>query len=183
MSIFDLFKSTKGSDDDDLGGIDPERGHPRALELIPDEFFWDCTDELGPFGSDEGDTALEEWRDWRRDHPDKPLIDCLHWTIREVGEMDPADYTPALAEPGTVEAMMDDPDIDDDHFIYTLDASVIATGFGQLADEGTIEADAKPLIATALQRQIAYAQLSTDWSHADAYQRNLRRLQEVLERA
>jgi uncharacterized protein YfeS len=28
-------------------------------------FFWSCSDELGLFGSDEGDTTLAEYRNWR----------------------------------------------------------------------------------------------------------------------
>lgn len=29
-------------------GIDVEYAHPRAVELIPEDFFWDCCDELAP---------------------------------------------------------------------------------------------------------------------------------------
>ena len=52
-------------DDEERYGIRKEFAHPRAIELIPDDFFWNCVDELSPFGSDEGDTALAEYREWR----------------------------------------------------------------------------------------------------------------------
>jgi uncharacterized protein YfeS len=63
-------------------GIDINHAHERAVELIPEEFFWSCIDELAPFGSDEGDTALVEFRDWRKQNPKIPTIECLKWVIR-----------------------------------------------------------------------------------------------------
>jgi uncharacterized protein YfeS len=49
--------------DEEIYGIDKAHANKRAIELIPEEFFWSCIDELSPFGSDEGDTALAEFRD------------------------------------------------------------------------------------------------------------------------
>lgn len=170
-------------EDENLGGIDKERGHPRAIQLVPDDFFWDCSDELAPFGSDEGDTALAEYRDWRRDNPDEPLESCLVWTIESVGEIDASEYSDAIHDEATVRAQLADPDYDDEQLIYVTDVSVIATAFGQLADEGTIDAAAKPYAARALMRQMVWARLQTDWSHAQAYLGNLSRLQAVLAEA
>lgn len=164
-------------------GIDRAQGHPRALELIPDEFFWDCADELGPFGSDEGDTALDEFREWRREHPDDPVEGCIIWTIEAVGEMDVDEYSDGIADEKLVAELMEDDDFDDQQYIYTLDISVIATGFGQLADEGRIDPEVKPYLARALARQIMYANLSKGWDHAGQYVENLRRLQQVLQLA
>ncbi len=44
--------------EDEPYGIEKEHAHQRAIQLVPEEFFWDCVDELAPFGSDEGDMAL-----------------------------------------------------------------------------------------------------------------------------
>lgn len=136
------------SDDQEVDrhGINREFGHPRALELVPDDFFWDCVDELGPFGSDEGDTALEEYRGWRREHPNAPLLECLTWTIEQVSEADFEDYTDGIARKQRLLEQLADHTFDHQHFIYTVDISVIATGFGQLADEGKIDQSAKPTI-------------------------------------
>jgi len=30
--------------EDEIYGIDKEFAHQRAIELIPEEFFWDCID-------------------------------------------------------------------------------------------------------------------------------------------
>lgn len=170
-------------EDQDADGIDKARGHPRALQLIPDEFFWDCTDELGPFGSDEGDTALFEYRNWRRENPDRPLAECLVWTIEAVGEMDVAAYSDAILDESVVAAQIQDPDFDDQHFIYTTDISVVATGFGQLADEGTIDTDAKAYVERALGRLVVWARLQPDWPHGETFIANLARLGQVLAEA
>jgi hypothetical protein len=37
--------------------------------------------------------------------------------------------------------------------MFTLDTTIIATGLGQLMDEGRIDADAKPYIHIAIKRQ------------------------------
>ena len=166
-----------------LGGIDKDRGHPRAIQIIPDEFFWDCTDELAPFGSDEGDTALSEYRDWRKEKPDEPLEECLIWTIESVGEIDASEYSDAIFHEPTVREQIEDPDFDDQQLIYTTDVSVIATAFGQLADEGKIDAAAKPYAARALKRQAVWAKLQPDWAHADEYIGKLSRLQAALAEA
>ena len=45
-------------------GINRERAHPKAKSWFPEQFFWSCVNEFAPFGSDEGDTALNDYREW-----------------------------------------------------------------------------------------------------------------------
>ena len=59
----------------------PEAAHPRARELMAEEFFRDFADEDAPFGSDEGDTALYECRDWWQSHAGVSLVDCFSWIM------------------------------------------------------------------------------------------------------
>jgi len=165
---------------DEQYGIDKERGHPRAVKLIPDEFFWDCADELAPFGSDEGDTALEEFREWRKKNPKSSVDECITWVIESVGEMNADEYTDEIASESRIKKQLADEDFDDQQYIYTVDVSVIATGFGQLADEGRIDPTAKPYLRRALQRQIVWAKLV---KFDGAYVRNLQRLQRALDEA
>jgi uncharacterized protein YfeS len=160
-------------------GIDIDHSHKKAIELIPEEFFWDCADDLAPFGSDEGDTALAEFRDWRKSNPTKPTLDCLKWTIEGVGEMDFKDYNRQLLSREKILSQIQDKDFDDSQYIFTLDISVIATGFGQLVDEGLIETANKEIIQIAIERQILWAELLERWPHASQYISNLK----VLERA
>ena len=168
---------------EELYGIDEERAHPRARELAPERFFWDCGDELAPFGSDEGDTALAEYREWRQANPDSPLLDCLVWTIESVGEIELSDFNESILSPELINTQVADPDFDDQQYVYTVDASIIATGLGQLVDHGEIDQDAKPVISLALRRQILWARAQSAWPHADEYVQNLKVLQRILANA
>jgi uncharacterized protein YfeS len=132
---------------------EPETAHPRARELMPEPLLWDCVDEEAPFGSDEGHDAYYEFREWRSTHPDGRLVNCLAWIMEDELES----YTLALAEDAQVEADLESPEdafLADSYDVFTLDATVIATGLGQLLDEGRIDADAKPFLHVALARQL-----------------------------
>lgn len=168
---------------DEKYGIDIDHAHERAIALIPDEFFWSCIDELAPFGSDEGDMALAEFRGWRAENPDTPTLECLIWTITSVGEMEFPDYNRLLVNREKVLAQIEDEAFDDDQYIHTLDVSVIATGFGQLVDEGVIDPANKEVIQIAIDRQILWAELSAEWEHAQEYIGNLKVLDRVLKEA
>lgn len=120
---------------------------------MPEPVLWDCVDEEAPFGSDEGHDAYYEFREWRSTHPSAKLVDCLSWIM----EGDLASYTHALAEDAQVEADIESPEdafLADSYDMFTLDATVIATGLGQLLDEGRIDTDAKPFIEVAVARQL-----------------------------
>ena len=164
-------------------GIDIEHAHKKAVELIPEEFFWSCLDELGPFGSDEGDMALAEYRDWRKQNPKTPTVECLKWVIESVGEMNFEDYNQELLVSDNIKEAIEDEEYDDRQYIFTLDMSVIATGFAQLVDEGLIEEATKPIIQVAIDRQILWAKLSTDWEYAEQYINNLNILNRALKLA
>ena len=169
--------------DDEIYGIDRDKAHQRARDLVSDEFFWDCGDELAPFGSDEGDTALAEFRQWRRKNPKAPVLDCLKWTIEGVGEMDFADYNDALVNEEVILKQIEDANFNDQQYIFTLDVSVMATGFGQLVDEGKIDPNAKPVIQRAIKRQWLWAGLRTDWPFSAEYRSKLDVLERVLQQA
>lgn len=169
--------------EDEVYGIDIDHAHKRAIELIPEEFFWSCIDELAPFGSDEGDTALAEWRDWRKENKGTPSIECLKWTIEGVGEMQFKDYNEKLLSKELIKKQIADEDFDDQQYVFTLDISVIATGFGQLVDEGLIDPQNKPIIKLALDRQIIWSELQPDWEHSTEYISNLNVLKRALEKA
>ncbi len=131
---------------------EPETAHPRARELMRESLFWDCVDEGAPFGSDEGNEAYYEWRRWRTENPDAPLAECFDWILD--GNLDA--YNDVLASDSQVERDLANPDdafLSDQFDIFTLDATIIATGLGQLMDEGKIDPDAKPFIRVAIKRQ------------------------------
>lgn len=68
-------------------------------------------------------------------------------------------------------------------YIYTLDVSVISTGFAQLDDEGKIDKKIKPIINLALSRQILWAQFQSNWIHSQEYIYNLNVLLKILKLA
>jgi uncharacterized protein YfeS len=169
--------------EEEKNGIDIDYAHERAKTLIPEEFFWSCIDELAPFGSDEGDTALAEFRRWRKQNPTTPVLECLIWTITEVGEMKFSEYNRQLVDRDKIQSQLQDKGFDDQQYIYTLDISVIATGFGQLVDEGTIDHAIKEIIQIAIDRQILWAELSPEWAHGQEYIDNLMVLNRALKEA
>ena len=159
--------------------IDRDFAHERAKELVPEEFFWDCSDELAPFGSDEGDTALAEYRNWRKENDDRPLMDCVRWTVESVGQMNFEDYNERLLSPEKVRSQVEDEGYDDYQYIFTLDISVLATVFGQLVDEGKIDPDVKPVASLAIARQKLWTTAHDD-DFSDEYIGNLAVLERVL---
>ena len=169
---------------EEVYGINKDYGHQRAIELIPDDFFWNNFNELCPFGSDEGDMALAEFREWRRQNPATTILKCLQWTIESVGEMNFSDYNNSLLDDKLLEQQLQDEDFDFEQFVNTLDISIIATGFGQWADEGTLDHDAKPTIKTALERQLKVTNYNYyDENTAQEYRAYLTRLLETLPKA
>ena len=135
---------------------EPALRHPRAQELIH-ESLWSCTDELAPFGSDEGWEAYYEFRRWRAEHRDAPMVDCISWILQDGEEAYP----------------------DDDFF--TVDGTLIASILGQLVDEGRIDAEVKPYARRALERQSRLAELFG--SAADRRRRLLQLVSAAIEQA
>ncbi|GAB5554415.1 MAG: molybdate metabolism regulator [Saprospiraceae bacterium] len=165
---------------EEIYGIDKDHAHPRAIELVPEDFFWSCIDELAPFGSDEGDIALAEYRDWKKEHPNQPSYSCLKWIIEELSEKGIKDYNEKILDSTLIRSQIEDKDFDDHYYLFVVDASVISTGFGQLVDEGEIDAINKPIIQLAIRRQKIWAELS-DWGYGEEYINNLQVLERVLE--
>jgi uncharacterized protein YfeS len=139
----------------------PETAHPRALDLMQEEFFWDCVDEEAPFGSDEGHDAYYEFRRWRSDHESAPLVECLDCIME--GQLER--YSGGLCSDERVEADIKNPDgafLSKSYDTFTLDATVIATGLAQLLDEGRIDSEAKPYLHVAVSRQSHPRVISSD---------------------
>jgi len=130
----------------------PETAHPRSRELMVEPLFWDCVDEGAPFGSDEGWEAYYEWRRWRQENHAKPLTDCFDWILG--GRL--SEYDQSLAREDKIDDDLANPSMalhagyGD---MWTLDTTIIASGLGQLIDEGAIDNDAKPFLHVAIDRQ------------------------------
>ena len=131
---------------------EPDLAHPRARELMREEYFWDCTDESAPFGSDEGSDAYYEWRQWRQDNPKEGLVKCFSWILS--GRLN--EYNDKLVTDEVIEQDIVNPDdafLSEGFDIFTLDTTIISTALGQLIDEGVIDSDAKQYVMVAIKRQ------------------------------
>ncbi len=120
---------------------------------MPEAFFWDCSDEDAPFGSDEGWDAYYEWRGWRTDNPESEIKECIAWIVSD--RLD--EYNESLYSDAQVEKDIESPDdafLAEGFDIFTLDTTIIATGLGQLIDEGKIDESAKPYLLVAATRQM-----------------------------
>ncbi|GAB4020228.1 hypothetical protein GCM10028773_25410 [Spirosoma koreense] len=140
-------------------GINKQFASSESINLFPEEFFWDSVDEGAPFGSDEGDTALANFRRWRQTYPTANLTQCLKWVLEEVGETSSEAYLAQTLSKEQLNKQLSENSFDDQQYIYTLDASVIATGLGQLVDEGRIDKAAQPFISQAIDRQLIWSEL------------------------
>ena len=131
---------------------EPETAHPRARELMKDKLFWDCVNELAPFGSDEGHTAYYEWRDWRKENRIRPITSCLDWIL--MGQS--TEYNSDLISDEKIKSDLKNPEsafMSESWNTYTLDTTIIATCLGQLMDEGKIDTEAKEIMDIAIARQ------------------------------
>jgi uncharacterized protein YfeS len=129
---------------------------------MTEEFFWDCTDEEAPFGSDEGHTAYYEFRSWRRINKDENLVACFTWIMD--GE-DLENYNDKLYSDEIVEQNIENPDgafLAESYDIFTLDTTVVTTALSQLMDEGYIDTEAKPYVQVAIKRQLHPELLTSD---------------------
>ena len=126
MKLFNIFKKRPPPEkEEEIYGIDIDNSHARARALVPEEFFWDCASDVAPFGSDEGDTALAEFRQWRQENPNHSVKDCLVWTIEGVGEMEFTDYSESILKKELIQEQIEDDEFDDQQYIFTLDVSVV----------------------------------------------------------
>lgn len=166
-------------------GIDKNNAHARAIELLTEDFFWSASDELSPFGSDEGHTALCEFRKWRKKNKKISVGYCIAWVIESVGEFDDYDdYNEEnLVDELKIKNQIDNDEFDDQQYIFTLDSSVIATALGQLVDEGLIEVDYKYFVQVAINRLRIWANLHESWKYKNEFVRRLNIIEKVLEKA
>lgn len=128
-----------------------ETPSPKAIAIADYEFFWDCVDQLAPFGSDEGYMAFVELCDWREDNPNAPLIECFNWILNS-WDLNLDDYNEEILEDSNITKIIKDMSFDED--LIMLDVTIIATGFGQLILEGKIDAEVKNIVQLAVLRQM-----------------------------
>ncbi len=171
-----------------------KNAHPKAKELLKDDFYWNPIEEFSPFGNDDGSDAFHGFREWRQDHKNHspvkfieqllisweyPKFDIYKLDSDEIEKYITAktqidtsgieDQMPELMEQfnqiasGTGQEMTEEQirQIFDQTstsmgatFLYGIDNTIIAVGFGQFVLEGTIDGELKALTQLALKREL-----------------------------
>jgi uncharacterized protein YfeS len=154
-----------------------EKAHPKAKELMTDEFYFDPLEETAPFGNDDGADTYAGFKDWRTSHATDNPADFLFDQINEWGypkfdiyETDITELRPYLKESEL-----------SSRYMSGIDAAIIAIAFGQLYLEGTIHKEFKETAEIAVNRQLLPELLSL-WGDAYKFKREeqLKKMAEVL---
>ncbi len=123
-----------------------EDSHPKAVEALVDEFFWDASDPCGPFGDETGREVLEAFRDFRETEPRGEALELLgelleRWEVADTGwdAMD-ADAVQAIGE-------------EDELGLLVRDEAVIALAFAQIVVDGRVDLEVRRRAMLALGRQ------------------------------
>ncbi|AUC77441.1 hypothetical protein [Olleya sp. Bg11-27] len=128
-----------------------ETSHPNFVNSMTSGFYYDCTDEFSPFGSDDGADLLYNLEDWYRE---KRLIrNTAKWMFNQIDEMGfeyKSKDCSELMDLKTIKEIQEK----DEYLILSMDNSIIATGFGQIKITGKIDTKLKFVTLKALDRQI-----------------------------
>jgi uncharacterized protein YfeS len=65
--------------------LSPENAHPKAKELLTEDFYWSSIEESAPFGSDDGSDAFYGFREWRNINKTDSPIEYLKNLLSEWG--------------------------------------------------------------------------------------------------
>ncbi len=174
--------------------LSPETAHPKAKELLKDDFYWSPIDECAPFGNDDGSDAFYGFRKWRLNNNNKSpvkfiekLLNSWDYPKFDLYEMDTEKIKtyissktqvdtsginaqmPELIEQFKQMAKKSGQEFNEEQFkqliaqtsdnmggtfLYGIDNSIIAIGFGQYMLEGTIDSELKTLTEIAIKREL-----------------------------
>src|SRR5215203_2123336 len=152
------------------------KAHSNAKLLMNDGFFFDVIEETAPFGSDDGSGAYASFNDWRKNHPSESPVNFLKQQINEW------DYPKFDIEQTELEKLK--PYLKDDEmniqFMTGIDQAIVATAFGQLYLEGTVDNDIKELAKKSIHRELLPEILKPWGDYASIREINLNKLLVVL---
>ena len=132
--------------EDEYFELEPQNAHPKAQEILIEEFYWDPTEEAAPFGSDDGNDAFYGFLAWRKENREEKPFQYVQELIDEWG-FDNAHYQETNSE--RIEALVKE----GEYGFFSRDNVLIAVCFGQLVLEGEIDTELKELALIALERQ------------------------------
>lgn len=166
--------------DDPEEGLSPQTSHPRFASLAKENFYYSCSDELSPFGSDDGSdtfSLLEEWyqeKKFEEESISQFLCDHL-----ETWDLAPANIIIEEGIKSWEEWWQQG------NHIYCLESNCragIACALGQLKITGTIDPE---MIDTALKsiecmhwvRRVCYGE---EWPEQTEYLESMKKILEAV---
>ncbi|MET4105401.1 hypothetical protein [Hymenobacter sp. UYP22] len=136
--------------DDEEEGLAMQTSHPDFTAVVKEEFYFDCVDDFSPFGNDDGADALLSLTEWYQETRGRNKI--VNWLFRTIDEYGFA-YQSKWASSLTGAEELQKLEEEDPSFIGCMDRTIIGVGFGQCKITGSINAELKQLVKTAIARQ------------------------------
>lgn len=123
--------------------------HPNAQKLMPDDFFYDVTDQLAPFGDDDSWETFMAFMEWLPNNSNRNKLEFIqeqlsYWNYPPF-DLNTTDFN-------VINGYLQKSDLHS-RFLYGTDEAIIATAFGQLYIEGRIDLNIRNLAITAIKRQ------------------------------
>ncbi len=166
---------------------DPDEGpsrttsHPEFVRVCKDELFYDCTDDFGPFGNDDGADALSFLEDWYREGAKGTLRSFIDGMLEE-WDMTIPDMT--AIDRDTVNKWLANKKLDT--ALRAVDNLVIAVAFGAAKITGTLDDSLAALARAALDREAIVLESDTrrlrEWPHAKSAKAALELKRAALEK-
>ncbi|MES2464154.1 MAG: hypothetical protein V4671_26620 [Armatimonadota bacterium] len=165
-------------EEDEEEDLSPETSHPTAALLLSDAFFWDCTDEVSPFGNDTGADTLSFFRQWRKEYP---IENSLVFLDSLLSDWEVVNDNWDVTESGLLQEILNlDLALNYDNLLIRDDI-IIALAFGEILLDGTCSDTVKDRALLALQRQALPLIISfRGWDNPEEWLSRLERMQQVL---
>ena len=154
-----------------------ESAHPKAVELLTEEFFWCGIDGNSPLGNDTGADVLQFFYEWRRSNITTPCMEFLNEILRK-WQVDTKGWD--VVDPEVIKANLAL------HHIAPIamsihDDTTIAAAFAQLVLEGSIDPEVKVRAVTAVTRQSLDVVIKDrGWRNPDERKVRLSQMKRVL---
>jgi len=154
--------------------LDRKNAHPRAVELLKDDFFWTCLDDDSPFGNDDGADALRLYQQWQSTHRNQKPIQFLNDLLLQMEA--PLAHWKTLS-PNTLNSFVNA--AGDGFVLRTGDQVIIAVGFGQLILDGKIDPELRLLTLKAIDNEADPLMLHR-WSVAEERASRLTKMKTIV---
>jgi uncharacterized protein YfeS len=136
-------------DDIEGEGLARETSHPKFVQTMTADFYYDCLDNFSPFGNDDGADLLYKLEDFFREKKGKGIMKWLYQTIDNFGFKYTSEPCSKMLDEPTLKMLQEE----DPHFLTCMDNTIIAAAFGQIKISGQVDKEMKELAKIALRRQ------------------------------